>query len=122
MDILALVAQGFSIAKQLVPTAFKLATVRLDPTLGAYNSATDSTPITWGVNLPVDVFPYEDAEERKILPADVRQKTFLLNPNDFAPGQQFHQTGEVELDGETWQIYGVSVAPSGAVAILKGKI
>lgn len=124
LDVLSLVATGFRIAKGLVPGAFAPSIVKLGPVVGAYDAASDSAATTWLVEKATDVFGYDDEEERKTLPVTEKQRTFLIDPNEFDPGQRFEQTGEVHLLDdvgavlEIWNVYRVNVAPSGAVAIL----
>jgi hypothetical protein len=121
LDIKGLVRLGFTTAKNLVPSAFEAATVKLSPTVGTYDATTDTTPTTWGVEQPVSLFGYEDAEERKTLPLETRQRCFLVDANDFPLGTVFGQTGEVVIGSDVWQVYRVDFVPSGAMAILFGR-
>jgi len=118
LDVSALARFGFTTARQLVPAAFVAATVRLGATPGAYNSATDTQAVTWAVEQSANVFGYDDDEERKNLPATAKQKSFLVDPNEFPAGTVFDESGAVVIGSDTWQIYKVETAPGGAIVTL----
>lgn len=118
IDVKALAHDAFLTAKTLVPDAFPICTVRLGPT-PAVNPVTEVDSTTWDVELSGPLFGFDDADEREDLPAEKRQKSFLLDPVDFPAGTSFDRNGEVtDEDGNRWTIYRADRAPAKAVVIL----
>ncbi len=115
---------GFTLAKSLVPDAFTPGcTVRLNPTT-VVDPVSDAKTTTWEVEKPgVDLFGFDDEDERDQLPMNVRQRTFLLDPTEFpgVPFQLYTQDAEVVADGVVWSIYRAEIAPAATVVLLYGR-
>jgi hypothetical protein len=122
LDLTSLISMGFAVAKELVPDAFDSSTVRLGPT-SAVDVVEDTAATTWLVELAgVSLFGFDDADERKALPVDTKQRSFLLEAADYPAGAPFSQTGQVETsDGVIWEVYRAEVAPGGGVVIFYGR-
>jgi hypothetical protein len=120
LSLSALTRVGFATAKKVAPDAFKAATVRLGPE-STVDPSTEAKSTEWDVEVETSLFGYDDAEERKVLPLSLRQRTFLLEASDYPADAPFRQTGEVDIEGETWDIYRAEVAPGGSVVILFGQ-
>lgn len=111
------VSLGFKLAKELVPDALTPGcTVRLGPTT-TVNPVTDQAVKVWAVEVPnLTLLAYDDSDERKVLPVNVKQRSFLMDPSDYPPGAPFDQNGQVVASGITWEIYRAEVV-RGAVVV-----
>ncbi len=117
LDLTGIISTGFAVAKELVPDAFEACIVRLGPT-SAVDVVEDSAVTTWQVEVPADLFGFDDSEERKELPVEKKQRSFLLNAADYPAGSGFSQTGEIETsDGNIWNVYRAEIAPGGGVVV-----
>lgn len=126
MNVAAIVTSGIAVARALYPEAFVDVRVKLGPS-SVVDPVLETTVTTWEVETLANVLGYDDSDERKTLPIDAKQRTFLLNAADYPAGARFTQEGLVEvLDDaaevvETWEIYRAEVPPGAAVVIFYGR-
>ena len=120
LDVKSLASMGFAVARKLVPDVFVPAIIRLGPK-PEIDVETDEAVTRWQVEIRTSVFGYEDNDERKDTPASVRVKSFILNPAEYPPGSPFLQTGQVECDGDVWEIYKAELLPANAGVIFHGR-
>jgi hypothetical protein len=122
LDLKALASGGIATAKSLVPDAFVKCLVKLGPT-SSTDPVEETTSTVWDVETVATLLGYDDSDERKNLPVEEKQRTFLLDAGDYPPGSPFRQTGEITtLDAadqpvEKWNVYRAEVPPGAAIAI-----
>lgn len=118
IDVLALVATGLSIAKGLIPDAFTPAVVRLAPNR-VQDLVNDTDVVTWGQEIPVDIFGFDDEDQRKTQDPETLIRSFILDMNGVT--SPVNEQAQVETDGIVWNIYKVDMVPGKPMAILHGR-
>lgn len=131
IDVNALAEQAFELAKSLTPQAFRTVTLKLGPTMGAYDPATDTRGVTsWEFDssavsgLVLKGLPYDDEKERKDQPIEARMKTWLFSLDDIAGIEEIDLDATGELTDATdasnpfvWNIYRTEVDPSRSIVM-----
>jgi len=126
LPVTQLAKQAFDLAKSLTPVAFKAGTIRMKPTQGAYDPATDASSTTWSHEITCDLLQYDDADERDQAAIDATMAVFLVSIQDLSaatasdPIQDLlNEDAEVAITGaETWEVYRAEFDPSQSVGML----
>lgn len=97
------------------------ATVRLQPTAGAYDAATDSAAVSWGFTKATKALEFDDKEnERPDAPEErVRAFLFLGEHLTTEAGVELRgeQEGEIEAGGLLFTVDSAETDPTGTVWI-----
>ena len=122
LDLNALASGAFKTALGIAPQAFRKATVRLGPTPGAYDPATDTTSgDSWAIEgTDIDALKYDDENQREDQPLEAKMATFLVDINDLpgATDATLQQDGTVTENGVEWECYRAEIDPSKSIVQL----
>lgn len=94
------------------------ATLKLQPTVGAYDPATDTQPTTWGFNATLKALEFDDVEEKRDSNPEDRMRVFLFKGEDLvAAGAELRgeQEGEIVVDAAKWNVVKTETDPTGSV-------
>jgi hypothetical protein len=125
IDVRALAAQAFKLAKSLTPQAFEAVTVRINPSTEVNHSA-DSEVTTWEHEIAVSqALRYEATSEREDLPIEATLKNFLVDMTDLPTGlalSKVDQNSELQdAENVIWEVFKAETDPTGSIAIFSGR-
>ena len=121
LDIKALAANAFVLAKDLAAQAFEPITVRLNPTTSVAIAA-DVETTTWEHEIAVTkALRFDESDEKVAALPKSRLKNFLVDMTDLPDGlalDKVNEDSELEDgDGVIWEIFQAEVDPTGSSAI-----
>lgn len=97
--------------------------LKLLPTVGEYDPATDTTPTAWGFDkADVDALEFDDVEGQRNAEPEERMHSFLVLGDSMVADDTTRLRGEQEgeivtADGLTWHVKAVETDPTGTVWI-----
>jgi hypothetical protein len=117
MNLAAIARKAVTIGERVAGQSKVLATLKLEPTAGAYDAATDTTATT-----TTDVtrqFVAWDDDNKDAGDAPEKKRKKMLVPDTALPaGKRITQSAQVVIGAETWEIVEVQTDPTGATNIL----
>lgn len=117
MNIPAIARKAAAAAFAVAGSVLTAATLKLNPTDGAYDSATDTTAIT--TTDVADRFLFWDPEEQGNGDKPEKQsKMMMVRDAQLPGGATITQEATVTMGGETWNVNLVVTDPAGAIHIL----